>query len=484
MVQDTSNSIKGILKMHQAHLVKNFNDRTVNLSSLLNGIKIVVILLIAVIGFQWSPWEHRLTTGLCILWISAAFWLTEVIDLSVTALLIPLLSIFLLDTPVKLAFSEFSHPIIFLFLGGFALAAALRQQGIDQWLANKMVLIAKGNAKNACLLLCCTATALSMWISSTAVTAMLMPLVLSITNQLPQKIQHRMGSFALLGIAYSASIGGMATIVGTGPNAIAAAYTQMNFLQWLEIGLPISFTLFLCCLFWLNIFFRPANNCKVAINPVEKIRFNFKQVATIIVFSFTVICWIFGNPLGSYLGILKHFDAFIVMVAIIPLATLGLLDFRTFIRSTQWDILLLFGGSFTLGQIIKTTGVSAFLATHLSDLLIGLPASIWIILLISFVIFFTELTSNTASTALLVPIFLTMTEPLNASPELLAILIALSASCAYMLPIATPPNAMVFASGHIKQKRMMQAGFVLNCLAIFIIGFFGHIAFKGFLLTD
>lgn len=482
MVQDTSNSIKGIPKMHQAEIVKDLNDRVLNLNIYARGIKIAIILLITFIGFKLSPWEYRLTSGLCILWICAAFWLTEVIDLSVTALLVPLLSVLLLDTPVKSAFSEFSHPIIFLFLGGFALAAALKQQGIDQWLANKMILLAKGNAKNACLLLCCTASVLSMWISSTAVTAMLMPLVLSIVNQLPQKIQHRMGSFALLGIAYSASIGGMATIVGTGPNAIAAAYTQINFAQWLEIGLPISVILFLCSLFWLNIFFKPASNYRVTINPIEKTRFNSKQTATIIVFFFTVIFWVFGKPLGSYLGILKHFDAFVVMVAIIPLASLGLLDFKTFIRSTQWDILLLFGGSFTLGQIIKTTGVSGFLATHLSEILIGLPTGFWIVILVSFVIFFTELTSNTASTALLVPIFLTMTEPLNTSPELLATLIALSASCAYMLPIATPPNAMVYASGYIKQKKMMQAGFVLNCVAILVMGFFGYIAFKGFLL--
>jgi sodium-dependent dicarboxylate transporter 2/3/5 len=431
------------------------------------------VILTSILWLYYSPLEAKLTQGFCIIGIVACLWLSEALDLTLTALLIPILGVLLVGQPVKDALSYFAHPIVFLFLGGFALAAALKQQGLDQRLAQHMIHLAKGNTKQACIMLSIAAAALSMWMNNTAVTAMMLPLVMGLVKSLPQQDQPAMAEFGLLGIAYSASIGGMATIVGTAPNAIAAASTNMTFTQWMMIGLPVSVILLAATLIWLNYRITPPSKHQVSLAKQRNKPLNLSQYATLLVFIAVVGFWILGGWLAPMLGVHKNWDTLIVIIGLCLLALFKLLDFKPFIRSTEWDVLLLFGGSLSLGYIIKFTGVSAFMAGQLSTLLIGLPPLLWLLFLICFVAFLTELTSNTASTALLVPLFLTIAEPLGAPPEIIATLIAIAASCAFMLPVATPPNAIVYGSGFIKQKRMMQIGLLLNLLAVVVISFAG-----------
>jgi sodium-dependent dicarboxylate transporter 2/3/5 len=189
------------------------------------------------------PFESQVNTGLSILIFVAVLWLTEAIHVSITALLVPLLAVVfgVFNTPAALA--NFSNPIIFLFLGGFALAAALNKQELDKAIADKVLLIAKGKMSVAIFMLFGVSAGLSMWISNTATTAMMLPLVLGVMNKVDQREDRNTYVFVLLGIAYCASIGGIATLVGSPPNAIAAAEVGLSFTEWMALGLPISLIL-------------------------------------------------------------------------------------------------------------------------------------------------------------------------------------------------------------------------------------------------
>lgn len=186
------------------------------------------------------PFESQVNTGLSILIFVAVLWLTEAIHVSITALLVPLLAVVfgVFNTPAALA--NFSNPIIFLFLGGFALAAALNKQELDKAIADKVLLIAKGKMSVAIFMLFGVSAGLSMWISNTATTAMMLPLVLGVMNKVDQREDRNTYVFVLLGIAYCASIGGIATLVGSPPNAIAAAEVGLSFTEWMALGLPIE----------------------------------------------------------------------------------------------------------------------------------------------------------------------------------------------------------------------------------------------------
>ncbi|MDW1631571.1 SLC13 family permease, partial [Vibrio sp. Y176] len=200
-------------------------------------------ILLFIILFNTLPFEPQVVTGISILVFVAILWLTEAIHVSITALLIPMLAVFLGVFNTQTALNNFSNSIIFLFLGGFALAAALHKQKLDQALADKVLLIARGRMSVAVFMLFGVSAGLSMWISNTATAAMMLPLVLGVMTKLDAKKNHNTFLFVLLGIAYSASIGGIATLVGSPPNAIAAAEVGLNFTEWMKLGLPISLIL-------------------------------------------------------------------------------------------------------------------------------------------------------------------------------------------------------------------------------------------------
>lgn len=420
------------------------------------------------------PFETQVNTGLSILVFVAVLWLTEAIHVSITALLVPLLAVLFGVFNTSAALANFSNPIIFLFMGGFALAAALNKQELDKAIADKVLLIAKGRMSVAVFMLFGVSAGLSMWISNTATTAMMLPLVLGIMNKVDQNEDRNTYVFVLLGIAYCASIGGIATLVGSPPNAIAAAEVGLSFTEWMALGLPISLILMPIAMFILYVMTKPKLDHKFELDhaPVEWT--NSKKI-TLSIFLLTVTLWIFGKPINAMIGGFSKFDSLVAIGAIVLLGASRAVEWKDVEKTTDWGVLILFGGGICLSNILKATGTSVFLAHSLSGFLETAGVLLTILAVVAFVVFLTEFASNTASAALLVPVFATIAEALGMSPVILSALIAVAASCAFMLPVATPPNAIVFASGHIKQKEMMRIGMVLNLVCILVLTLFAWI---------
>ncbi|HHX8327669.1 TPA: SLC13 family permease [Vibrio alginolyticus] len=422
-------------------------------------------ILLFIILFNTLPFEPQVVTGLSILVFVAIFWLTEAIHVSITALLIPLLAVFLGVFNTQAALNNFSNSIIFLFLGGFALAAALHKQKLDQAIADKVLLLARGKMSVAVFMLFGVSAGLSMWISNTATAAMMLPLVLGVMTKLDAKKNHNTFLFVLLGIAYSASIGGIATLVGSPPNAIAAAEVGLSFTEWMKFGVPISLVLMPLAILVLYTMTKPDLSHKFDLDhqPVE---WTNGKMITLAIFLLTVTLWIFSKPINAMLGGFAKFDTLVAIGAILLLGASRAVEWKDIEKTTDWGVLILFGGGICLSNVLKATGTSVFLAHSLSGFLEQAGILLTILAVVAFVVFLTEFASNTASAALLVPVFATIAEALGMSPVILSALIAVAASCAFMLPVATPPNAIVFGTGHIKQKEMMRIGFVLNIACI------------------
>ncbi|MDW1924566.1 DASS family sodium-coupled anion symporter [Vibrio sp. 947] len=422
-------------------------------------------ILLFIILFNTLPFEPQVVTGLSILVFVAILWLTEAIHVSITALLIPLLAVFLGVFNTQAALNNFSNSIIFLFLGGFALAAALHKQKLDQAIADKVLLLARGKMSVAVFMLFGVSAGLSMWISNTATAAMMLPLVLGVMTKLDAKKNHNTFLFVLLGIAYSASIGGIATLVGSPPNAIAAAEVGLSFTEWMKFGVPISLVLMPIAILVLYTMTKPDLSHKFDLDhqPVE---WTNGKMITLAIFLLAVTLWIFSKPINAMLGGFAKFDTLVAIGAILLLGASRAVEWKDIEKTTDWGVLILFGGGICLSNVLKATGTSVFLAHSLSGFLEQAGILLTILAVVAFVVFLTEFASNTASAALLVPVFATIAEALGMSPVILSALIAVAASCAFMLPVATPPNAIVFGTGHIKQKEMMRIGFVLNIACI------------------
>ncbi len=413
---------------------------------------------------QQLPVDATVQSGMFIFLLAAAFWLSELIHLSFTALMIPVVAVLLGLASPEQAFRNFAHPIIFLFLGGFALASAFRTQGLDRDIARLIIAATGSRPLLACLMLFLVAAILSMWISNTATTAMLMPIALGLLSSVKASEQQRLYWFVLLGIAYSASVGGMGTIIGSPPNAIAAATLNLAFMDWLRLAMPVV-ALALPVL-WLGLFtlIRP--------NP-SALRFDADandagivwsqdKLIVLVVFALTASAWIFSRPLGELMGVSSQMDALIAIAATVVLGLSGLLPWVNLQRDTEWGVLLLFGGGLTLSFLLQDTGTSMWIAEQVSAGLQGMPDWALLFVLLLFVIFMTEFSSNTALAALLIPSFAISAEYLGLNVEQVTVAIAVAASCAFMLPVATPPNAIVFGTGFVPQRVMMRYGFVLN----------------------
>lgn len=408
--------------------------------------------------------------GLAIFVAIAWLWITQALPISTTALCIPVLALLSGILPAKQAFINFAHPVIFLFMGGFALAAALQKYSLDKLFAVRMLSFSNGKPLLAVLLLFLTTALLSMWISNTATIALMLPIGLGLLSaqQADEKNHPSVYIFVLLGLAYSGNLGGMATLIGSPPNAIAATAAGLSFSDWLKWGVPMFALLFPLMILVLFILFRPKFSKSIELTlPV--IESSWQRSVVVTIFLLTACGWVFSKPLANILGINSGFDAMLAVIAIVLLTGSKCLPFDEFIKKTNWGILILFGGGLTLSAVLKVSGASLWLATAISS---NLPAdNTWFVLVIIciFVIFLTELVSNTASAALLVPLFMTVAIELNLPPEGIAVVIALCASCAFMLPVATPPNAIVYSSGLVPQMQMMRAGLVLNFIIAIVI---------------
>ena len=445
-----------------------------------NSIIFIADIVLFFFLLKFLPFAPKENAGLALLGFIAVLWLSEALHVTITALLVPLLAIALNLVTTKQALATFSDPTIFLFFGGFALATALHMQKLDKMIANKIMTLAQGNLLIAVIYLFLSTAFLSMWMSNTATAAMMLPLAMGILSQMDREKEHNTYVFVLLGIAYSASIGGMGTLVGSPPNAIVASNLQLTFSDWLWYGLPIMLILMPLMIGTLWIVFKPKLNIKFE-QSFEKIEMNQQRILTLVIFGFIAFCWIFSgqiNPLISgLLGLQKNiasFDSVVALLAAIIICSTGVANWKQIQENTDWGVLMLFGGGLTLSAVLKDSGASKILADGIVFLVQDQHYYLIGLLVATFIIFLTEFTSNTASAALLVPIFISIAQSLGIPEIGLALIIGLGASCAFMLPVATPPNAIVFGTGCVEQKEMVRAGFVLNIVCVLVIATVGY----------
>ncbi|MCW8834322.1 MAG: DASS family sodium-coupled anion symporter [Colwellia sp.] len=439
-------------------------------------INILIAIFVAFLVAFSIDAQPSVQQGMGIFVAIAWLWITQALPISTTALLIPILAMASGLLSASQAFENFANPVIFLFMGGFALAAALQKYSLDQLFANKMLSFSGGSPLKAILLLFLTTAILSMWISNTATVALMLPIALGLLSSYDAKTSPNLTVFVLLGLAYSGNLGGMATLIGSPPNAIAASAANLSFADWLTWGLPMFALLFPLMIFVLFIIFRPTLSDTITIN-LPKVELSWQRSVVILIFTLTALGWIFSAPLSTVFGIDSGFDAMLAVIAIVLLTGSQSLPFDEFIKKTNWGILILFGGGLTLSALLKSSGASLWLANMISSYLPANNAWLVLIIICAFVIFLTELVSNTASAALLVPLFMTVALDLGLPPVGIAVVIALCASCAFMLPVATPPNAIVFSSGLVSQKQMMRAGLVLNLTFAVVIASVAAILF-------
>ena len=403
--------------------------------------------------------------GLFILLVCAGLWMSEIISLPVTALLVPVLAYFFkILSPVE-AMAPFSNTIIFLFMGGFTLAALLNKHGIDLWLADRVIRLAGGSLWFSVIGFFGVTSILSMFISNTATTAMMVPIAVSlIDKQFP-----RMRTMLLLGTAYAANIGGNGTVVGSPPNAIAAAALDISFYEWFKVGFPTLLFMFPLVVLSLWYVIKPEKDAYV--NRIDSKNFNWTSTAkgAIGLFLFTVICWIFSSQISDILG-LKKFDHMIAILITALAPAFGLITWKDLEKKIGWGILIIFGGGLCLSSVLGATGTTAWIASSIFNSINTAP--LWVILVVSItmMVLLTELSSNTGSAAILVPVMFALSDQF--SPEFAFAMvfgIGLAANCAFMLPIATPPNALVYGTGYIEQKEMLKTGMLLNIFSVIVV---------------
>ena len=421
----------------------------------------------------FTPMENR---GLALLIFIGILWLTEAFNITVTSLMVPILAIGLNVLPTKAAFAPFSEPIIFMFFGGFVLAAVMNIQKLDLWIANHIIRLARGNLKLTVLYLFAATAGLSLFINNTAVAAMMLPLTLGILKKVDLKTNRALYVFVLLGVAFSASIGGIGTLTGSAPNAILASQLKITFSEWLFYGIPVAILLMIGMVFSLLVVLRPNFNVPFEIS-LEGIPLTSKRKITLAVFVIAAFFLVFGSWLEPFIRSvlelsqpIKNFDAVVAMTAVIILCITHTATWSEIQDRTEWGVLMLFGGGLVLGIVLKETGASKILADTIVNYIGVQHWLVMTLVLTAFIVFLTEFTSNTATAALMTPIFISVAEGLGLPPVSLAAIVACSASCAFMLPIATPPNAIVFSTGYIKQSEMVKVGFMLNIISTAVIG--------------
>ena len=434
----------------------------------------IVAALISAVLYQILPYDSDVNKGLTILAFVAIMWFTEAVHITVTALIVPLFAILfkIPDMDTKAALAGFADPIIYVFFGGFALATALHMQKLDRKIAVWLISLSRGNTFVAVHLLFAVTAFLSMWISNTATAAMMLPLAMGLMSHLDKEKDRNTFVFVLLGIAYCASIGGLGTVVGSPPNAIAAKALKLDFAGWMKFGLPMMLALLPLMLFSLFVVLKPNLSAKVQVEH-EDIPWTLHRVIAMLIFLAAAVAWIFGDTLKKELGISSP-DSFVALTAAVAVVIFGVVRWREVARNTDWGVLLLFGGGITLSTLLQKSGASAALGQEMASTFVLAHPFIVILAVSAFIIFLTEFTSNTASAALLVPVFASVAEQMGMPKEVMVLIIGIGASCAFMLPVATPPNAIVFGTGIVTQRDMLKVGMVLNILSIALVSLWAY----------
>lgn len=414
------------------------------------------------------------------------FWLFEAMPIYLTALLPFIFGIPLGVLDKAGLASSYGNTTIYLFLGGFILALALEKHDVHKQIAKRIILLV-GNSKSRLLLGFILSTAfLSMWISNTATTLMMLPMALAIISSMPKKKgKSKFSLFLLLSIAYSASVGGMATIVGSPPNGSMQSILAQNydihvtFAEWMKIGVPLSIILQLLLFAFFYLLMGKERHEKIEVD-IEKSKWTISQLKVLFIFLLVVVMWSFKSIIVSYLGLTFEDFGPALLGALLLFVTPTddskmLLEWKD-TRNLPWGILILFGGGLALAKMFETNGV----ITEVSSMFLTFKsAGIVLILLVivGIATFGTELMSNTALVAVFIPVIGEFALQSDYSIVQLCVPVTLAASCAFMLPVGTPPNAIVFSSGEVKISQMAKYGFVLNIVAIFLIVLFGSLYF-------
>ncbi|MDH3787883.1 MAG: DASS family sodium-coupled anion symporter [Xanthomonadales bacterium] len=453
-----------------------------------------VTLVMLLIGPQGGLSDAAWRTAALGLWM-AIWWATEARPVGVTAF-IPLIFFAPLGiTTLHKAAAPYANPILYLYLGGFLLALAMQRWELHKRIALTLLTVSGTNGRSLVGGFMVTAALLSMWMTNTSTTMMLLPIVISViaviaetVTEIDEKERKNFEICLLLGTAFGATIGGVATLVGTPPNAFLAAFLtdnygiEISFARWMLVGVPVTIIMLPICWLALTRLVYPISfetsietqdhlkDLKKALGPPSSAEWRIG-----IVFSCVVIGWMTRPWLTKYLPIEGLSDPGIVMIAafllfLIPSGgknTLRLLNWKQ-TKELPWEILILFGGGLSLAASVSETGLAHWLGTSLVPLgALGIAAIV--VGAVILVIFLTELTSNLATTATLLPVLAALALELGISPVTLTVPVALAASCAFMLPVATPPNAIVFGSGRLTIPQMAKAGLVMNLVGIVLL---------------
>lgn len=425
------------------------------------------------------------------IWI-AIWWVTEAIPIAVTALLpIALFPIFgVMDLSSTTA--SFGHKYVFLYVGGFIIAIAIEKWGLHKRIALTIINAIGTNMVSIILGFMIATAFLSMWISNTATSVMMLPIGMAIVSQLresplvEEKISTLFGKALMLSIAYSASIGGMATLIGTPPNLVLVGIVEetygveISFLQWFKFGLPISVVLLVVCWKYLTKYaFKlkatefPGGKQEVNRLLKELGKLGKEEKSVLVVFVLTAFCWITRSFILQKL-VPAIDDTIIAIIAgvvlfMLPASKKGerIINWDEAMKM-PWGIILLFGGGMALAAGFGSTGLAYWIGSQIS-MVEGISMILIILVLVASVNFLTELTSNLATTAMLLPILAPMAQAFDMNPYMLMVSATLAASCAFMLPVATPPNAVVFGSGYLRIPDMIKSGVWMNLISICFI---------------
>ena len=467
---------------------------------LLIGATVFVILLL--IG-DLDPTRPQINTMAAIAVLMAILWITEAIPLAATSLIPLIFFPFTGILSTEEIASSYINSIIFLFLGGFLIAIAMEEWELHKRIALKIITIFGGSPTSIILGFMASGALLSMWISNTATALMLLPIgmavIQKIENEFGQEKTHNFTVNVLLSIAYSCTLGGVATLIGTPPNLVMVKMVtvlfpgapEISFGSWMLLALPVSI-LMLCAVAILltKVLFKVDKDVKLDKGFIEdeykqlgKISFEEKTVS--IIFMITALLWIFRSDILFGFGTIPGWSNLLPTAEFINDGTVAitmafilylipsksgkrcLLDQKAF-NKVPWGIILLFGGGFALAKGFSSTGLSVFIGEQLTGLENISP--LFIIIITAFAItFLTELTSNTAITQMILPIVASVSIAIGLNPLLLMFTVTLSASMAFMLPVGTPPNTIIFAGGRIKIFEMAKTGFALNIVGVIIV---------------
>lgn len=427
------------------------------------------------------------------LWVVTQ-WLFTSIPLHITGIFGVAASVILgVDTAAN-GFAPFANPIIFLFLGGFLLAKALENLQLDRKISVAILSMpfVGGSLKRTIFTIYALTAFFSMWVSNTATTAMMIPIVFGILKSL--KIDNKeLRSTVILGTAYAATIGGLGTPIGSPPNMVALGFLQklaginFSFLYWFFLAIPLVIILLFVLYFYTTKNITEGENRCALYTKSDILEFlrtlNSLEVTVILIFSFAVFFWFSPSIVSLVLGSEHDFVKFINarfnpgIVSIFAACTLFILPLNKDnkilrshdIRDVDWGSLLLFGSGLSLGGMLFKTGLANNFGSFLVHSFAGGSISLFIVMIIFFTVFMTEVSSNTASANILVPIIIAAAQESNISPLMPAIAVALSCNLAFMLPVATPPNAIVYGSGEVSLGKMAKTGFWMNIISIIVL---------------